>query len=217
MNKKRVARPKKACDGTSKWLRVSREIAKTIDVSYFSLSWTGGSFGLLEESHTELWKDVAMGTNSKRASSKRLMSTGGNTNMYGATMGHCPRMQLVSQTGITWMNMDKMRRDIPTQFIGEHQTEYGAREFHRSRWNINGVGGVPDIGENAMKRRIRHGYTRSHPIRKHVWSNFVHHCIDFGHPTTVSIFCYEERCNHVQTNQNALAVYFNIASIFLFL
>ena len=54
------------------------------------------------------------------------------------------------------MNMEKMRRDVPTQFIGEHQTKYGAREFHRERCNIAGVEWVPDIikmqgnGESGM-------------------------------------------------------------------
>lgn len=42
----------------------------------------------------------------------------------------------------------KLHRYVPPQFINEHQTEYGVRDYDRQTFHVDGVGRLMDIRGN---------------------------------------------------------------------
>ena len=105
-----------------------------------------GHLDRLEESHTELRKDIAMGTKGNTVSEYCFASPDENPNLIESALEKVPRMHLDSSTCDPESNVEKrVRQDVPPQFNGEHEPGYGVYDFGRQRFYVAADGGVEDF------------------------------------------------------------------------
>lgn len=112
-------------------------------------AWAGWSYGWLEESHTELQKDIATGTKAWRVLEDRFLSPD-KILIFVASFGQGPRMHLEFVERQSERNVERrVHRVVTLQFKGKHQPGYVVHDFGRQRFYATADGGVADCQKYA--------------------------------------------------------------------